>query len=89
MSRRAVGIKPIDMTPGGYLRWLATTMGDQPAVVADMLEQARRADKMLAALSTVDTMPVDGCSPFVIESMLRQAKTLAYQAIAAAAGDAD
>lgn len=33
------------------------------------------------AMRTIDTMPVDGCSPSVIESMLRQAKSLAYAAL--------
>lgn len=50
--------------------WLAT-------IDALRAENARLRD----ALKTIDTMPVDGCSPSVIESMLRQAKSLAYAAI--------
>lgn len=36
------------------------------------------------ALRIIDAMPVDGCSPFAIESMLRQAKSLAYTALRSA-----
>jgi len=38
--------------------------------------------ELVRVLRTIDAMPVDACTPFVIESMLRQAKTLAYQALA-------
>jgi hypothetical protein len=41
--------------------------------------------RLRGALSIIDTMPVDGCSPSVIESILRQAKTLAHTALAARA----
>jgi len=44
-----------------------------------------RALAMEEALKTIDTMPVDGCTPMVIESMLRQAKSLAYTALAQSA----
>ena len=56
------------------------------------MKRTRRNDEILAAhirelqraveaLETIDTMPVDGCSPLIVESMLRQAKTLAYNAL--------
>ncbi len=40
--------------------------------------------EFVKVLQTIDTMPVDGVSPYVIESMLRQAKSLAYAALAKA-----
>jgi hypothetical protein len=43
---------------------------------------------LVEAARTIDSMPVDGCSPAVIESMLRQAKTLVYTALAKIGGGA-
>ena len=39
--------------------------------------------RLVEAAKIIDAMPVDGCSPSVIESMLRQAKSLVYAALAA------
>ena len=44
-------------------------------------EAADEIELLREALSVIDTMSVDGCSPSVIESMLRQAKTLAHIAV--------
>jgi len=37
--------------------------------------------RLVEAAKIIDTMPVDGCSPMVVESMLRQAKSLVYAAL--------
>ena len=47
---------------------------------ADLRARLEAAEK---AARIIDTMPVDGCSPSCIESMLRQAKTLCYKALSA------
>lgn len=39
--------------------------------------------KLVEAAKIIDAMPVDGCSPVVVESMLRQAKSLVYAALSA------
>ncbi len=62
----------------------AKTIDDLRTQLASAITRAEKAEaereKLLTAMRVIDTMPVDGCTPSVIESMLRQAKTLAYNA---------
>jgi len=52
------------------------------ASIARIIDAETGLAELVRVLRTIDAMPVDACTPFVIESMLRQAKTLAYQALA-------
>jgi hypothetical protein len=60
--------------------------------LSDAITRAEKAEvereKLLASMNRIAAMPVDGCTPSVIESMLRQAKTLACNAHDAARREA-
>lgn len=60
---------------------IAAIVTDSPYGISHKCNFAERGRGNLAAceeaLATIVTMPVDGCCPSVIESMLRQAKSLA------------
>ena len=74
--------------PGGWMKSAYTVGGlldaERSGMFVRVSPQPPVNAELLAALRTIDTMPVDGCSPSVIESMLRQAKSLAYAAISSA-----